>query len=281
MVVVPNRVSTPLTRNNVDCLNKSTFASLNRNNVSSLNHSISSQTGRTNTVICQNTNIGSPGRTNSTDAGCQIMENQSHQPASQSNQLKLPEMTLPEMRNILRKGQKTSLVLSDGNGTVVKACFGWNIKDARCDVDASAFLLSENGRVPGDDWFVFYGQTESPDRSVSFAEDRTGADREIIKVALGRLNSAIQKIVFVLTINEAHENKLNFSMLKDAYIRLIDAGSGQELVSYQMEEYFNNVTSVTIGELYLHNGQWKFNPVGNGVNQDLAGQCAIYGVQIS
>ena len=147
-------------------------------------------------------------------------------------------------------------------------------------MDASAFLVGANGKVPDDSWFVFYGQTDSPDRSVSFGMDSSGKDREIITVDLNRLNPSIRKIVFVLTIDQAFQNNLNFSMIRDAYVRLLDANTGQELLSYRMEEYYNNVTSMTLGELYLHNGQWKFNPVGNGVHQDLAGQCAIYGVEI-
>ena len=69
-------------------------------------------------------------------------------------------------------------------------------------------------------------------------------------------------------------------MVKDAYIRLLNADTGKELLSFCMDQYYENVTSMTIGEIYLHNGQWKFNPVGNGVNKDLAGQCTIYGVEI-
>ena len=69
-------------------------------------------------------------------------------------------------------------------------------------------------------------------------------------------------------------------MIKDAYIRLIDPNGNKVIYSYKPEKMYANVTSMTLGELYLHNGQWKFCPVGNGVNKDLAGQCAVYGVQI-
>ena len=157
---------------------------------------------------------------------------------------------------------------------------GWNVRDNRCDIDASAFLLEAGGHVPADGWFVFYSQQTSPDQSVVFGSDPSGKDRELFEIDLSRLDRRIQKIVFVLTINEAFENHLNFSMVKDAYVRLLDGTTNRELMSYRMEEYYDNVTSMTIGELYLHNGQWKFNPVGNGVNKDLAGQCAIYGVNI-
>jgi tellurium resistance protein TerD len=186
---------------------------------------------------------------------------------------------MPILHNPLRKGQKTAL---DPQRKVhkVKVCFGWKVTDGRCDVDASAFLVNEQGKVPNDSWFVFYGQTKSPDESVRFSKDRTGREQEIIDVDFDRLHPGIQKIVFVITINEAFEHQLNFSMMRDTYIRLVDSSTNQEIVSYLLDEYYGNVTSMTMGELYLHNGQWKFNPVGNGVRQDLAGQCAIYGVEI-
>ena len=96
---------------------------------------------------------------------------------------------------------------------------------------------------------------------------------------LGRLNPAVKKIVFVLTINEAFEKKLHFGMLKDAYIRLLDHGSRKELVSFSMTDYYTNVISMMIGELYLYNGSWKFHGIGNGAAKDLAGLCELYGVQ--
>ena len=178
----------------------------------------------------------------------------------------------------LRKGEKFSLE-SGGALTKVKACLGWNVTNNACDVDVSAFLLDESGRVLGDDWFVFYGQEISPDGSTVFSAD-SNTDRETISIDFHRLNSKVQKIVFVLTINEALEKRLNFSMLKDAYIRIIDQTSGRELAGFQMDEYYSNVTSMMIGEIYKHKEIWKFNAIGNGVAKDLAGLCALYGVQV-
>lgn len=94
-----------------------------------------------------------------------------------------------------------------------------------------------------------------------------------------RLNPGIKKIVFVLTINEAFTYHLNFSMVKDAYIRLLEPDTGRELYSFRLTDYYANVTSMMLGELYLYNGTWKFNAVGNGVAKDLEGLCGLYGVQ--
>ncbi len=185
---------------------------------------------------------------------------------------------IPRLIHTIQKGQKVPLENS-GKLSKIKACLGWNTTNPNCDVDVSAFLLNSTGKVIGDTWFVFYGQTQSPDNSTVFRID-TGADREIISIDFTRLNSAVAKIVFVLTINEALEKRLNFSMLKDAYIRIIDETSGSEIVSFKMDEYYSNVTSMMIGEIYIHSGSWKFNAVGNGVARDLAGLCQLYGVQV-
>ncbi len=151
--------------------------------------------------------------------------------------------------------------------------------NAQCDVDVSAFLLGADGKVIGDSWFVFYGQASSPDKSCQFKTSQS-LDRETITIDFQKLNADVKKIVFVLTINEAFAKRLHFGMIKDAYIRILDA-HGKECVSFQMTEYYSNVISMMIGEVYLYNGSWKFNAVGNGVAKDLAGLCALYGVEVS
>lgn len=192
-------------------------------------------------------------------------------PPSQQTQKPLP----PLLHN-MQKGQK--LPLSSAPLPALDACFGWNVLDNRCDVDVSAFLLGADGKVIGDSWFVFYGQPQSPDKSTELTADPI-LDREKIHIDFGRLNPEVKKIVFVLTIHEALEQKLHFGMLRDAYVRILEP-SGKELVSFMMEEYYDNVISMMIGEIYLHNGTWKFNAVGNGVAKDLAGLCGLYGVEV-
>ena len=187
------------------------------------------------------------------------------------------KMSVPPLRNPVRKGQKVPLE-STKRLTRVKACMGWNVQNPVCEVDVSAFLL-QNEKVPGDDWFVFYGQDRSPDNSVQFHAEAQ-PDREMITLDFSRINPGVDKIVFILTINEALEKRLNFSMLADTYIRLLDANTNQELLSFQIDEYYANVTSMMIGEVYRHNGAWKFNAIGNGVSKDLAGLCQMYGVQV-
>lgn len=186
---------------------------------------------------------------------------------------------IPQLIKPVQKGQKVSL---EANGSIdrITACFGWNTSNPACDVDVSAFLLGTDGKVPGDSWFVFYGQTFSPDRSTEL-KTNSSIDREEVLISLQKLNTGVQKIVFVLTINDAFEKNLNFGMMKDAYVRILDERNHTELVSFQMTDYYSNVISMMIGEIYKHNGIWKFHAVGNGVARDLAGLCDLYGVQVN
>ena len=122
-------------------------------------------------------------------------------------------------------------------------------------------------------------KTSSPNKSVTLHINESSSDREYADIDFFRLDPSIRKIVFVLTINEALERNLNFSMVQDAYIRILNPDSGQEIYSFMLTDYYDNVTSMMLGEIYLHNTEWKFNAIGNGVARDLAGLCQLYGVE--
>ncbi len=182
------------------------------------------------------------------------------------------KQVVPKLYHSIKKGQKIPILSSN----IIEACFGWNTMDNRCDVDVSAFLLGKNDKVLGDDWFVFYGQTTSPDKSVTW--EQATIDRQKIKIDIRKIHPNVQKIVFVLTINEALTQKLHFGMMKDAYIRIMEKEN--EIASFMMTEYYNNVISMMIGELYLYQGKWKFNAIGDGIAKDLEGLCQWYGVEV-
>ena len=209
------------------------------------------------------------------------------QPQPQMQQTPVQQKQRPAGGGVhLKKGQKVGLVAAGGGAlTNIQVCLGWDIMNQACDLDASAFMLGVDGRVLGDDWFVFYGQTTSPDGSIRHSGDSTNGaamgDDEIIDINLQTINPNVKKITFVVTINEALERGLNFSMVANAYVRVVDKTTGQELNRFQLTDYYANVTSMVVGEVYNHNGQWKFNAVGDGVAKDLAGLCAMYGVNVA
>ncbi len=181
---------------------------------------------------------------------------------------------------ILRKGQKLSLMRENPNLTAVEVSLGWRVQNPACDMDASAFLLGSNGKVVGDEWFVFYGQTSSPDGSVVHHGERGGTGEETLSIDLKKLHPSVKRIVFILTIHEALRQRLNFGMVSDAYIQVRDGRMGKGILRFRLDEYYSNVISMVVGELYEKNGEWRFNAVGNGVDRDLEGLCGLYGVQV-
>lgn len=267
MVNIPTKIEQPFTKETVLSINDRRIqGALDRHSIGNLN----AGSGQNRTSAPQRRNdapIPQPW------SGYAPVRPPAPQPA-----MKAPsEMAVPRLQNEAQKGQKVTVV-PPGMRPKIRVGMGWNLRNPECDVDVSAFLL-RNGKVPADAWFVFYGQTASPDASTVFSANAS-PDRESISIDFSRLSPSIDRIAFILTINEAMSKGLDFSMIKDAYIRITDDNTNQTLVSYKLDAYYANVISMTIGELYLYNGAWKFNAVGNGVGKDLAGMCRQYGVQV-
>lgn len=188
---------------------------------------------------------------------------------------------------ILKKGQKTSLTALNPNLDLIEVGLGWDLgpNGQNYDLDVEAFLLGQNGKVIGDDWFVFYNQPASPDGSVRLlADSTTGAgvgDDEVIQVKLSQVNAQVSKIVFIVTINDAKEYGYNFSNITNAYVRIVDKATNNEMIRFNLTDYYNTVCSMMVGEVYKHNNEWKFSPIGDGTADDLMGLCARYGVNVA
>lgn len=186
---------------------------------------------------------------------------------------------------ILKKGQKASLSDMSTGLDMIDVCLGWECDANVYDLDSSCFMVDDKDKVIGDDWFVFYGQLQSPDGSIVHAGDcKDGllqGDDEVIHVTLSRVDPRVQKLVFVVTINEAKQRGLNFSGVRNAYIRIVDKRNGAELTRFNLTDYYDTVTSMMVGEVYRYNNSWKLNAIGNGVDSDLEGLCMRYGVNVA
>ena len=184
----------------------------------------------------------------------------------------------------LAKGQKYSIKDRDGRpAQQLKICLGWDIKDGRVELDASAFMLCDNGKVPGDEWFIFYGQPDSPDNGVHykiFKDDPNSPDDAALILDLERVDPRVTKIALAVTIYEAGAHSLNFGMVQNLYARILDSRTNREIASFRMDECYSSVTAMVLGELYRYKGEWKFNAVGSGKNLDLAAFCGMYGVAL-
>lgn len=170
----------------------------------------------------------------------------------------------------LEKGQRISM---DKSLSLVGVGLGWDPNEGTgydFDLDASAFMLGSNGKIPADDYFVFYNNQKSPDGSVeSTGDDLTGGnsqggDDETLNVDLTKVSSQIQEIVFTATIYKAEERKQNFGQVRNSYIRIYDANNNTEIARYELDEDFSIETAVEFGRLYRRGGEWKFEAMGIG-----------------
>lgn len=188
----------------------------------------------------------------------------------------------------LKKGQKVSLTKENPGLSKVVVGLGWDVNaydtGGDFDLDASAFLLTDNGKVSRQEDFVFYGNLAHPSGSVVHQGDNlTGVgdgDDEQIKIDLSSVPEGITKIAFAATIYDADERRQNFGQVNNAYIRIYDESNGQEIIRYDLGEDFSIETAVIFGELYKHNSEWKFNAIGSGFQGGLAAICINYGIDV-
>ena len=191
----------------------------------------------------------------------------------------------------LSKGQKVSLTKGNPGLRKIMVGLGWqaNAFDSGpdFDLDAAAFMLGANGRCPTEKEFVFYGNLSHPSECVVHMGDElvggTGGgdeDEEQIEVDLTKVPGNIERIAFTVTIYDAEARRQNFGQVSNAFIRLVDSTTNQEIIRYDLGEDFSIETAVVVGELYKNNGEWKFNAIGSGFQGGLAALCGHYGIQV-
>ncbi|MGG8295718.1 TerD family protein [Klebsiella sp. 141251] len=188
----------------------------------------------------------------------------------------------------LSKGGNVSLSKSDPSMKNVLVGLGWDVRTTDgqdFDLDASAFLLSETGKVRSNSDFIFYNNLKSADGSVTHTGDnRTGegdGDDESLIIKLDMIPANVAKIVFVVTIHDAQMRRQSFGQVSGAFIRLVNNDSQLEVARYDLTEDASSETAMLFGELYRHNGEWKFRAVGQGYAGGLSSVCAQYGINAS
>lgn len=188
----------------------------------------------------------------------------------------------------LKKGQKVSLTKGNPGLSKVVVGLGWDVNafdtGGDFDLDAAAFLTGSSGKITRQEDFVFYGNLTHPSGAVSHLGDNlTGVgdgDDEQIVVDLSKMPETIEKVVFTVTIYEAEARRQNFGQVNNAFIRIYNEVSGEELLRYDLGEDFSIETAAVFGELYKHGSEWKFNAIGSGYQGGLAALCANYGVDV-
>ncbi|MGR8980449.1 MAG: TerD family protein [Gammaproteobacteria bacterium] len=187
----------------------------------------------------------------------------------------------------LSKGGNISLSKTDPTLKNVIVGLGWDARatdGADFDLDASAFMVKEDGKVRSDNDFIFYNQSKSVCGSVEHTGDnRTGAgdgDDESIVVLLDKVPPDIQRVIFTVTIHEADNRKQNFGQVSHAYVRVVNKETNNEVARYDLSEDASVETAMIFGEIYRHGSEWKFKAVGQGYTGGLSALARQHGINV-
>ncbi|MFK9093368.1 TerD family protein [Bacillus salipaludis] len=189
----------------------------------------------------------------------------------------------------LSKGQKVDLTKTNPGLTNVVVGLGWDTNKYDggndFDLDSSVFLLGESGKVSNETDFVFYNNPQGAGGAVVHTGDnRTGAgdgDDEQVKINLSTVPANVQRIAFTITIHDADSRNQNFGQVSNSYARIFNEATGEELIRYDLGEDFSIETAIVVGELYRHNGEWKFSAIGSGYQGGLAALATDFGLSIA
>jgi tellurium resistance protein TerD len=149
---------------------------------------------------------------------------------------------------------------------------GWDINETQTgtafDLDASVFMLGPNGKIPNEQFFIFYNNLKSPDGSVEhFGDSRTGeggGDDEVIELDLTGISPIVEELIFVVTIHDYQTRRQNFGQVNNAFIRIYDTMTDKQVMKYVLTEQFSQETAVEFGRIFKQNKEWRFQAVGQG-----------------
>ncbi|QFI38592.1 TerD family protein [Moritella marina ATCC 15381] len=187
----------------------------------------------------------------------------------------------------LQKGGNVSLEKAAPGMSKCILGLGWDTRatdGVDFDLDASVFLINAEGKIRQDTDFIFYNNLKSVCGSVEHTGDnQTGegdGDDEAIKVNLSLVPADVVKIVIGVTIHDAEARNQNFGQVSNAFMRVVNEESKTEVIRYDLSEDYSTETALLFGELYKHNGAWKFKAIGQGFAGGLAPMARQYGVNL-
>ena len=180
----------------------------------------------------------------------------------------------------LVKGQRIDLTKNNTGLKNLLVGLGWDPvevkrglfgkkKVADIDLDASVIMLKDD-KLQNKDDLIYFGNLKSKCGGVIHTGDNlTGegdGDDEQILIDLSKINKDVNKLVFVINIYACESRKQDFGMIKNAYIRIADNSSKKELIKYNLTDNYSGKTALIVGEVYKHNGEWKFAALGEGTS---------------
>ena len=153
-----------------------------------------------------------------------------------------------------------SLVVATGwkpagksSGGLLSSIIGGRSGGKEIDVDTSIIMLDANGRFHN---IVYYGQKDAPGIK-HHGDNLVGSskgDAEQISIDLNKVPPEVDKLVVMTNI---YSGANDFSAVQGAYVRVLNQ-SGNEIARYNLTESGKESPTVIIGEIYKHNGEWKF-----------------------
>ncbi|AVK47525.1 chemical-damaging agent resistance protein C [Clostridium sp. MF28] len=189
---------------------------------------------------------------------------------------------------VLKKGQKVDL--TKGNASLKKVIIGlgWDVNKYDgghdFDLDAVAFCCGDDGKVHNEADMIFYNNLKHSSGAIEHLGDNlTGdgdGDDEQILINLASIPEHITKIDFTVTIHEAEERKQNFGQVSNAYVRVVNSNTKEELIKYDLGEDFSIETAIVVAQLYKNGIEWKFNAIGSGFEGGLASLCKNFGLNV-
>jgi len=188
----------------------------------------------------------------------------------------------------LQKGGNVSLSKTDPNLRQVLVGLGWAARasdGADFDLDASLFMVQDNGKVRSDADFIFYNQLASTCGAITHTGDnKTGAgdgDDEALTITLATVPAEITRLVIAVTIHDAVARKQNFGMVEDAFVRIVNSETDSEIARFDLSEDYSTETAMVFAEVYRHRDEWKFKAVGQGYAGGLAALATQHGVDVA
>lgn len=187
----------------------------------------------------------------------------------------------------LKKGGRVNLTKDTGLKEALIG-LGWDTNryqgSADFDLDLVIFMCDAKKRCIDEEHMIFYHNLTDPEGSIKHSGDnRTGTgdgDDESATIVFDQISDKIENIVIVVSIYEAKKNNQNFGLVDNAYIRMVNTETGEEILRYDLGEDFSIQTSVVFAEIYKNGGEWKFRAVGEGYEKELEDLCREYGIDV-
>lgn len=193
------------------------------------------------------------------------------------------------MSQSLTKGEKVDLnkAVADAGAPAglgkVRIGLGWDARNAgdgkETDLDAVIVACDANGKAVSDDWRIFFNNLASPAGAIVHSGDNlTGAgdgDDEVITADLAALPAEVESLEIYVTLFEASLRGLNFGLVDNAFVRIVDDATGAELCRFDLSEDAGANTSLHFAKVYRNDG-WAFKALGTPQKVELDGVFAAH-----